>query len=68
MLVSNRHWVLQPKAVVLSADGKGRKTGQVYVMELNESEELIKRRQPQMWVKTREITCFRGQVWKKPDY
>ena len=26
--------------------GKGRKTGQVGVMELNESEELNKRRQP----------------------
>jgi hypothetical protein len=30
----------------LNADGKGRSTGQVDVMELNESEELNKRRQP----------------------
>lgn len=46
MLVSNRHRELQPKAEVLNADGKGRSTGQVDVMELNESEELNKRRQP----------------------
>ena len=46
MLIPNRHWVLQAKAVVLSAVGKGRSTGQVGVMELNESEELNKRRQP----------------------
>jgi len=44
VLTSNRHWVLWIKAKVLSADGKGRKIGQVCLMKLNESEELIKRR------------------------
>jgi len=44
VLISNRHWVLWTKAKVLSADGKGWKTGQVFVMKLNESEELKKRR------------------------
>jgi hypothetical protein len=37
--------VLQSEVVVLSAMGKGRKKiGQVRVMKLNESEELMKRR------------------------
>jgi len=40
----NCHWVLQPKVVVLSANGKGQVIGQVGAMKLNESEELKKRR------------------------
>ncbi len=42
--IPNRRWVLWPKARVLNAVGKGRTTGQVSVMKLNESEELMKRR------------------------
>lgn len=44
MLVSNRHWVLQSKVVVLSANGKGHRNGQVSAVKLNESEEPTKRR------------------------
>jgi hypothetical protein len=60
--------VLWAKLTVLSAEEKAGKTGQVRIMELNESEEPIKRRQPKVWVKTREIACFWGRVWRIPDY
>jgi hypothetical protein len=36
--VSNRHRVLQPKGVVLSAYGKGCSSSQVCIVELYESE------------------------------
>jgi len=36
--VSNHHWVLQPKVVVLSAYGKGCGSSQVCIVKLNESE------------------------------
>lgn len=42
--VSNHLWVLQSKVVVLSANGKGHRNGQVSAVKLNESEELKKRR------------------------
>ena len=38
-------WVLWSNTMVLSAERKGRKTGQVSALKLNESEELMKRRQ-----------------------
>jgi hypothetical protein len=59
--VPNRHWLLWPKATVLSADGKGRVIGQVGVMKLNENEELIKRRKYKNAVKT--MLYF--QAWDK---
>ena len=45
VLISNHLWVLWSNTMVLSAERKGRKTGQVSALKLNESEELMKRRQ-----------------------
>jgi len=44
VLTPNHPWVLQSKAMVLSARGKGWITSQVGAMGLNESEQLTKHR------------------------
>jgi hypothetical protein len=60
--VSNRLWVLQPKVVVLSANGKGHKNGQVSAAKLNESEEPTKRRKSEHSSQNQGLSKQLGKV------